>query len=100
MGMSNIQHYTKTNIQVKEQCFYFCSAFHNHSSVFNNEQNSHPNLSVKRPLAYSWEVPFTSADKCYIGAIFPTLRSTIAGFETPFSISSIPKSVKETKAER
>jgi hypothetical protein len=49
-----IQYYTKTYIQVKEQHFYSCSAFHSHSRVFHNEQNLYPKMSVKRPLAWTW----------------------------------------------
>ena len=30
-----------------------CSAFHNHSSVFNNEYNSYPKMSSIRPIACS-----------------------------------------------
>lgn len=29
---------------VKDQCFYYCSTFHSHSSVFNNEHNSYHTL--------------------------------------------------------
>jgi len=43
----------------------FC--IHSHIWVFNNEQNSNPEISVKRnPLACSWAVPFTTVDKSYI----------------------------------
>jgi len=59
-------HLSRTEIKVKEQCFYCCSASHSHSMVFKNEQNSYPKMSVKRPLASRWVVLFTSADKYYI----------------------------------
>ena len=45
MRLSNIT--LKTQIQVKEQCFYGCSAFNSHSGIYNNEQNSYPKMSVK-----------------------------------------------------
>ena len=50
-------------MKVKEQPFYRCSSFHSHSKIFNNAQNSNPKMSVKRPLACSWAVVFTSVDK-------------------------------------
>jgi len=37
-------------IRLKEQRFYCCSTVNSHSRVFNNENNSCPNLSVKQPL--------------------------------------------------
>jgi hypothetical protein len=37
-----IQHYSKTKIKVKEQHFYFCSKFHSHNRVFENEYNLIP----------------------------------------------------------
>ena len=41
--LSNITHH-----QVKKQRFHCCSAYHVHSMVFDNEQNSYHNMSVKR----------------------------------------------------
>ena len=40
---------TCRQIKVTEQHFR-CSTFHNHKSVFNNENTSYPKLSVKQPL--------------------------------------------------
>ena len=50
--------WTRDNItlqhKLKEEDFYCCSTFHNHSRVFNKENNSYPKMSVKRPLTCSW----------------------------------------------
>ena len=46
----NIKLYTLTQVKAKEQHFYCCSTFHNHSRVFINENNSWPKMSVKQPL--------------------------------------------------
>jgi hypothetical protein len=35
--VETIQVYTLTQIKVKKQCFYYCSTFHSHSRIFNNE---------------------------------------------------------------
>jgi hypothetical protein len=43
--LSNIT--LKTQIQVKEQCFYGCSAFNSHSGIYNNEQNSYPSIKIQ-----------------------------------------------------
>ena len=48
-----IQHYTWTQIKVKEQHFYCCLTFHSHSSIFNNELNSYPITSVIPSLELS-----------------------------------------------
>ena len=37
--------------QNKEHCFHYCSTFHSHSRVFNNEHNSYAKMSVKQALA-------------------------------------------------
>ena len=39
--------YKLKHMQIYEQCFYFCSTFHNYSRVFNNEYNLYPKMSVK-----------------------------------------------------
>ena len=51
-----------TKIKVKEQHFYCCSTLHSNSKVFNNEHNSYPKMSVKRPLACSWEVLYIDTE--------------------------------------
>ena len=38
----------KTQINVKEQHFYWCSLFLSRSKVFNNEHSSYPKISVIR----------------------------------------------------
>ena len=60
-----IQHYTWTQIKVKEQHFYCCSTFH--SRVFNDEHNynSYPITSVKQSLVWSWAILYFWW-KCYI----------------------------------
>ena len=47
--LSNIK--LRYKIKEKEQGFYCCPTFHSHSSVFNNEHNTHPKMSLKQPLA-------------------------------------------------
>jgi hypothetical protein len=51
--IETIQHYTWTQIKVKEQHFYCCLTFHSHSSIFNNERNSYPITSVIPSLELS-----------------------------------------------
>ena len=53
-----IQHFSKTKIKVKEQHFYFCSKFHSHNRVFEDEYS--PKLSVKQPLALYIYIYFLS----------------------------------------
>jgi hypothetical protein len=36
--------------------FYCCSTFHSHSRISNNESNSYPKISLKRPLAYKYQL--------------------------------------------
>ena len=45
LRLSNI-----TQIKVKEWHFYYCSTFHSHSRVFNNEHNSYSTMSMKQFL--------------------------------------------------
>ena len=47
--------------QRNTQRLYWCCAFHSHSRVFNNDQNSYPKMSEKRSLICSWAVFVTSA---------------------------------------
>jgi hypothetical protein len=43
----------------------FIAVLHfSHSRVFNNEINSYPKISVKRPLAYNWRVLSTVEGYC------------------------------------
>ena len=42
--------------KVRWQHFYCSYTFHSHCSVFNNEHNSYPKMSVKRSLTCSWVV--------------------------------------------
>jgi hypothetical protein len=53
--LSNIT--LKTQINVNEQRFYYCSMLHSDSRLFNNENNSYPQMSVKHQ-ASSWEVHY------------------------------------------
>ena len=42
--------------------------FHNHGHIggFNNDHNSYPKMSVKRPFCLQLKIPFTIVDNCYI----------------------------------
>jgi len=56
----NLKDYPTLNldiyIKVKAQRFYCCSAFHNHSSVFNKEHKSYYKTSIKQHLTCSLAV--------------------------------------------
>ena len=89
--------------KVKEQGFYFCSTFHSHSRVFNDEHNSYPQMSVNWPLAGSWMVLFISADKpytkaslsfwCYLvyGIVFP--RCGVINNKTKYRLGNLTNTV-------
>ena len=44
---------TYAQIKVNEQSLYCCSTYFSHSSVFNNEHNPYPKMSVKLSLQAS-----------------------------------------------
>jgi hypothetical protein len=48
-----------------------CSSFHNQSRIFNNEHNSYPKMSVKRPIAYSSAVFVTSVINVNLCIVVP-----------------------------
>ena len=58
----------------KKQCFYCCSAFHSHSRVFNNEQNSlvlHFNVRYMQVIqSYQYKAHLTKGYPLY-KAVFP-----------------------------
>jgi len=51
----------KTQNQVKAHHFYFCSAFHSHSRVFTNKNNSYPKMNVNFILNMT---PTTDVVRC------------------------------------
>lgn len=50
-------------IQVKEQLFCCCSAFHIQIRVFNNYQHPYPKMYMKRLSPRNWMIFYTSAAK-------------------------------------
>jgi hypothetical protein len=45
------EHERLSSITLRQKVKYkYCSTFHSHSMVFNNEQNSYPKMSVKQPV--------------------------------------------------
>ena len=50
LTLDTIQLYTQKQIKVQEHHIYYSSIIHSLSSVFNNEHDSFPALSVKRSL--------------------------------------------------
>jgi len=50
---------------------YCCSTFQSHSIVFNTQHNSYPKMSVKQPIACSWEGIFNSVDRHYTRNLCP-----------------------------
>ena len=61
-----IHHYSSTQKSV----LYCCSAFHSHSTVFNNKHNSHPKMGTTQDInMYSWLLPLnpTSGHPCRFG---------------------------------
>ena len=66
----------ETQIQVKEHRVYCCTAFHSHSRVFNNEQNSYLKMSVKW-LVCSWMVLFNEYEYDRLDIATCSLLTTI-----------------------
>jgi hypothetical protein len=45
---------------------YCCCAFHSHTPIFNNEQNSYPKLNVKQTLTYTWAEQQVILSRCLL----------------------------------
>ena len=67
--------------QRNTQRLYWCCAFHSHSRVFNNYQNSYPKMSQKLSLIFSWAVLFTTVGKhnirIFVAVLFMNVKYSI-----------------------
>ena len=59
-------------LQVKVQGLYYCSVFHSHNKVINNEQNSSLKIA-QRLIACSWAVLFSSSSSFHKRYIWASL---------------------------